>query len=207
MQIVFARSGYSATGGAERYLQRLVTGLSEKGFSSILVNDGAWPPNEWPGERIVTLSGESPQKFAEQVARARPSHPGSLLFSFDRIPATDIFRAGDGIHSAYLKRQSMGESRFATWFRSKRRLHRKICALEKELFTKNPSLRVICNSKMVARELNDLYEFDQERTHVIYNGFTPKPWDDDEKNSARTTIRRQLGIPQNAPIILFVGSG
>ena len=207
MQIVFARSGYSATGGAERYLQRLVAGLSSKGVSSILLNDGAWPPNEWPGERIVTLSGESPQKFAEQVARERLSHPDSLLFSFDRIPATDIFRAGDGIHTAYLKRQSMGESRFASWFRSKRRLHREICALEKKLFTENPSLRVICNSQMVARELSDLYAFDQERTHVIYNGFTPRPWSDDDRTTARREIREQLGIPQNAPIILFVGSG
>lgn len=194
MQIVFARSGYSATGGAERYLQRLVTGLSEEGISSILFNDGAWPAKDWPGEGIVTLSGESPQKFAEQVSRESSSYPDSLLFSFDRIPATDIFRAGDGVHAAYLKRQSLGESRLATWFRSKRRLHRETCALEKELFTKNPTLRVICNSRMVARELREFYAFDEQRTHVIYNGFTPKPWDENDREAARGMIRDRKSV-------------
>jgi len=207
MKIVFARSGYSATGGAERYLQRLVAGLSKKGVSSILFNEGSWPAADWPGEGLITLAGESPKKFARQVAHERLSYPDSLLFSFDRIPATDIFRAGDGIHAAYLKRQSMGESRLSTWFRSTRRLHRETCALEKELFTRNPTLRVICNSKMVAHELSKLYAFDEERTHVIYNGFTPEPWHEEEQKSARREIREQLGIPQSSPIILFVGSG
>jgi UDP-glucose:(heptosyl)LPS alpha-1,3-glucosyltransferase len=60
---------------------------------------------------------------------------------------------------------------------------------------------------MVASELRSFFNFPEKRITTIYNGFTPKPWDARERTEARKTVRSQLGIPPDAPLILFVGSG
>jgi UDP-glucose:(heptosyl)LPS alpha-1,3-glucosyltransferase len=207
MKILFARRGYSSSGGAERYLARLVKGLRAKKIETTLLTDGAWPKDQWPGDRRITLPGTSPAGFARAVEREKSNHPNSLLFSFDRIPRSDIFRAGDGIHTAYLNRQAGEGNPLATWFRGIRRHHRETCTLEEQLFTQNKDLHVICNSEMVASELRTFFSFPENRITTIYNGFTPKPWDHLEQKESRKIIREQLGIPPAAPIILFVGSG
>lgn len=207
MKILFARRGYSASGGAERYLTRLVTGLREKGITTTLLNDGAWPKESWPGDHYEKLTANSPAEFSAAVEKARSEHQTALLFSFERIPCADVFRAGDGVHTAYLQRQAAEDNSLATWFRSIRRHHRETCALEKELFTQNDRLHVISNSEMVAGELKNIFSFPDQRITTIYNGFTPKPWGLEEKQKAREEIRNHLGIPKDAPIILFVGSG
>ena len=207
MKIIFARRGYSSSGGAERYLMRLVSGLKDKGIETILFNDGKWPEQDWPGDDIVTLDAHSPASFAEAVTQARSKYPNDLLFSFERIPCADVFRAGDGIHTAFLKRQASEGNPLATWFRGTRRQHKETCALETKLFTQSERLHVICNSEMVATELRSIFSFPADRITMIYNGFTPRPWDEAERDQARQEIRQQLNIPENAPLILFVGSG
>lgn len=207
MNIHFARRGYSISGGAERYLIRLVRGLRSQGLHTTLLTDGSWPEEAWPGDDRIVLESRSPAEFAEAVTRNRASHRDALLFSFERIPCSDVFRAGDGIHTAYLRRQAAEGNPLAAWFRKIRRHHRETCRLEKELFTTNKTLHVICNSAMVAKELRGLFHFPEERTTLIYNGFTPKPWSPDEQGEARTSIRKKHDIPSDAPVILFVGSG
>lgn len=207
MKILFARRGYSASGGAERYLTRLVTGLRERGIHTTLLTDGSWPQENWPGDHYERLKGTSPAEFSSSVSLRKDADSEALLFSFERTPDADIFRAGDGIHTAYLERQASEGRALASWFRKTRRHHRQTCALERELFTENKTLRVICNSQMVARELSALFAFPRERVSIIYNGFTPKPWDKAKREKALVQVRKSLNIPREAKIILFVGSG
>ena len=186
---------------------RLVRGLKSQGINTTLLTDGSWPGDAWPGDDRIVLESSSPASFAEAVTRHRAGHPDALLFSFERIPCADVFRAGDGVHTAYLQRQASEGNPLATWFRKIRRHHRETCRLERELFTTNDRLHVICNSAMVAGELQTIFGFPENRTTLIYNGFTPKAWDAEEQAEARTSIRRKHGIPDDAPVILFVGSG
>ena len=207
MNILFARRGYSPSGGAERYLARLVKGLREKEINTTLLTDGAWPAEQWPGDRRIPFEAHSPAAFAAAVEKEKSKHPDSLLFSFERIPCADVFRAGDGVHTAYLNRQAAEGNPLATRFRGIRRNHRETCAIEEQLFTQNNHLHVICNSQMVANELHTFFNFPKSRTTTIYNGFTPKPWDRHKQEAARNSVRQRLGIPADAPVILFVGSG
>ena len=207
MHILFARSGYSPTGGAERYLARLAGGLKQRNIRTTLLNDGSWPASEWPGDAITQIPSRTPLEFSNGVAIERKKHPAAILFSLERIPSADVFRAGDGIHSAFLQRQAAEENPFASWFRQQRSFHKSICRLERELFTENPRLQVICNSALVARELQSMFHFPEHRISIIPNGFTPQPWTLEEKNQARQKIREAHGIPSHAPIVLFVGSG
>lgn len=207
MTILFARSGYSPTGGAERYLQRLAGALQELGHEVILLANPQWPEDKWPGRTIIRIAGTTPRDFAAEVARVRQEHPEALLFSGEQIPCADVYRAAGGVHASWLDRQAAEESRLANWFRRRRPMHREILALEREQYTGNPDIHIIAISEMVAREITTYYDFPRERITVIPCGYTPGPHDAETRREARDRIRAQHGIPSSAPLVLFLGSG
>ncbi|MEX2581504.1 MAG: glycosyltransferase family 4 protein [Verrucomicrobiales bacterium] len=206
MKVLIARSGYSPSGGAEQYLRRLGRGLLESGFDPVLLAHPEWPEEAWPG-RIERIPKNGPVGFARSVETRRESYPGVPLFSMTRVPAADLYRAGDGVHACWLQRLADEETPLASSFRRTRRMHRQILALERRMFSKNSDLLVIANSRMVARELTTTYDFPSERITVIPNGFRADPVSPEKRLHTRRQVRAELGIPENARVIVFVGTG
>ena len=167
MKILFARRGYSSSGGAERYLRRLVKGLRSKNIETTLLTDGSWPHNQWPGDHHISLHASTPATFAKAVESEKSKNPDTILFSFERIPCSDVFRAGDGVHTAYLNRQAAEGNPLASWFRSTRRHHRQTTALERQLFTQNDQLHIIANSRMVSSEIQNSFNFPDSRITTL----------------------------------------
>ena len=106
LTIAFLRRGYSATGGAEAYLMRLATGLHDQGYRVVLLGTGHWPAQVWPGGEVVVLPHQSLREFAAAGLAFKKEGKIDLLFSFERVPGCDIFRAGDGVHAAWLQHKS-----------------------------------------------------------------------------------------------------
>ena len=206
MKLLACRRGWSPTGGAERFLQRFAKGLGEAGIETTLIADERWPDAEWQAGNIERVSSTDPDEFAREVMAIKLRHPGACLFSMERLPGADVFRAGDGLHSAWLDRLAAEDGRFGDWFRRRRKMHRQILALEVELFG-NPALRVIANSRMVAGELMRRHSFPESRIEVIPNGYDPINLTPDEVMERRGRLRTSLGIPESAVLFLFVGSG
>ncbi len=65
---------------------------------------------------------------------------------------------------------------------------------------------VICNSQMVKREILDHFDIDADKLHVIYNGVDTEKFNANLRQHRRT-VRRELGIPEEATAFIFVGSG
>jgi len=206
MKLLACRRGWSPTGGAERFLQRFAKGLGEAGIGTTLIADGRWPDSEWTAGGIERVQAEYPEGFARAVLAAKACHPGALLFSMERLPGADVFRAGDGLHSAWLDRLAAEDGRLADWFRRRRKMHRQLLALEEKLFD-DPALRVVCNSRMVARELMERHGFPESRIAVIPNGYDPVVPGHEEAVAKRAALRSYLGIPEDGVLFLFVGSG
>jgi UDP-glucose:(heptosyl)LPS alpha-1,3-glucosyltransferase len=202
-QLLIYRRGWSATGGAERYLLRFAAGLEKEGVCPILIADGKWPAGSWENRPIERLSGTG---RGEELQRIRDRHPGALLFSMERLPGADVFRAGDGVHSAWLKRLAAEEGRLKHLFRSSRPMHRRLLAAEEALFRQR-DLRVVANSRMAAEELILTHRLREEQIAVIPNGFDMPPLGDAERHTRRSELRRSLAIPVGATVFLFVGSG
>lgn len=207
MTILFARSGYSPTGGAERYLQRLAGALQKLGHEVILLANPAWPEDKWPVGTIRRIDGTTPEDFAAEVAMVRDDYPGAILFAGAQIPCADVYRAAGGVHASWLDRQTAEESRLASWFRRRRPMHRQILELERQQYTGNPDIHIIAISQMVGGEIVSYYDFPRERITVIPCGYTPGPQDPGTRREAREQVRRQHGIPDDAPLVLFLGSG
>ena len=201
MKIGLVRRGYSASGGAEAYLFRFAEAARAAGHEPVLICGTDWPEGVWPHERIC-VAGKTPEDFADRLEERRGSGGWDVLFSLERVWGCDVYRAGDGVHAAWLERRTKFESAWKRWFRLLQRKHREILELECALFT-GGARRIIANSRMVKDEIITHYGTPAEHVHVIHNGVPASGAD----AGVRETVRRELGIPTDEFTALFAGSG
>jgi UDP-glucose:(heptosyl)LPS alpha-1,3-glucosyltransferase len=204
MKIGLVRRGYAPTGGAEAYLLRLAAALGAAGHAVVLFSDRPWPAPALAaggGLAQATVPARGAGAFARRLARAAAAHGCDRILSLERLAACDVYRAGDGVHAAWLERRAAHEPfwrRAVRWLHPK---HRTLLRLERALFTGGAG-RVIANSQMVQREILARYPYPPERLRVIYNGLTPPPVDP----SARAAVRAELGLAAEDYVALFAGS-
>ena len=214
MRIALARRGYSSTGGAENYLCRLAAGLETAGHECTLLTGPGWPREQWPGTgfRRVEPAG-SPKKFADLVVRMtllNETNPYERLFSLERLWGCDCYRAGDGVHLAWMARRARAAPAWKTFLRRWNPKHQQIIALEKSLFAGRGAGRVIANSALVRDEIIDCYGYPAERISIVHNGLpaeylaTAADW---QAPGRRAAARSALGLREDDAALLFAGSG
>ena len=204
MNIGLVRRGYSATGGAEAYLKRFAQALLAAGHDCTLFTSTDWPAAEWPGGRIETVPGSHPIAFADALQNARAATPCDYLFSLERVWSCDAYRAGDGVHSAWLKRRAVGEPFWKRWGYALNPKHRQLLELESRLFSSEGAGIVIANCRMVKEEIVREYGYPAERIHVVYNGLPASAVPGPE---LRAQMRAQLGLAESDYVLLFAGTG
>ncbi len=203
MHLAILRRGWSESGGAEAYLCRLAEGLSSLGHRITLYGSGE-KPERWEHE-WVSLPGGSPQEFA--AAWALQPRRWDFSLSLERVPGCDFFRAGDGVHAAWMQRRA----RSAPWWRRVfwhiQPKQRQLLALERQLCAPPSRTKIIANSHLVARELRTFYQVPAERCRVILNGFDPPVRRAEDLAVQRRQLREVWHIHPDEIVALFVGSG
>jgi UDP-glucose:(heptosyl)LPS alpha-1,3-glucosyltransferase len=204
LKIGFVRRGFSPSGGAEIYLRRLAHGVLAAGYEVVLFTTAPWPETEWPG-KIHRIAATGPIEFADELERVNPRNHCHLLISLERIWHCDFFRAGDGVHRAWLERRARFDAPLRKFARAFSRKHEEILRLEKALLGNGGAGRIIANSAMVRDEIVDYYGFPGDAIDLIRNGirvseFGPAPF-------KRGAARSQLHLAETDIAVLFVGSG
>jgi UDP-glucose:(heptosyl)LPS alpha-1,3-glucosyltransferase len=204
--IAFLRRGYSTSGGAEAYLKRIASSLANNGTEVRLYSD-AWPEEAWPWGEIVRVKGTTPASFAREVIAMRAGD--EIFFSLERIPGCEIFRAGDGLHVAWLARRRAFEPRWKSWSHALHPKHHQLLALERSIFSPHSPTHVIANSQLVADEIREWFpDFPSAKVHIIPNGYDPPPaLSPQVREALRFSFRKVHGIPSDAFVALFLGSG
>src|ERR1700722_15592552 len=100
-RIAVLRRRFSPTGGAERYLLRLASGLATQGHQITLYCED-WSPRENPFQKVSKGHSNAPVSFAARIPTIPLRDRHDLVFSLERVPHCDIYRAGDGIHADWL---------------------------------------------------------------------------------------------------------
>ncbi len=170
LSIAFVRRGYSPTGGAETYLKRLAPGVIEAGHNVQLIATNEWPEDQWPFGSVTRLHAESVIGFADELEQILPRLDCGVLFSLERIWSCDVYRAGDGVHRAWLARRRNFELPLKQFVRALNRKHRDLLQLEESLLVDRKAGRVIVASRMVKKEIIDLYGYPADRIELIRNG-------------------------------------
>jgi len=204
LTIGLVRRGHSETGGAEAYLKRLAHGLNQAGHATRLFTDSSWPAREWSWGPITRISGETARGFANELVKAEPKRDCDLLLSLERVWQCDVYRAGDGIHQAWMRKRDAASSAARRWFRRVSGKDRDTVELERALFT-GGARHVIANSEMVKWQAQEFYSYPPDQIDVVANGvpltdFRPDP-------EARRIRREVLRLREDEVAVLFVGSG
>jgi UDP-glucose:(heptosyl)LPS alpha-1,3-glucosyltransferase len=205
LRIAFARRGYSPSGGAESYLKRLAQGIVDHGHETVLVATEDWPANEWPLGSVIRLRANSPIGFANELEKLRPQLRCNILTSLERVWSCDVYRAGDGIHRAWLNRRQKFEMPLQRFVRGINRKHQDILKLEESLFVQRGVHRVIANSEMVKKEIVDLYGYPADKIDIVRNGVPLEKFRFDP--ALREKSRNDLKLKPDEVALLFAGSG
>lgn len=205
LTVAFVRLGYSPSGGAEAYLKRLAEGVVDRGHEAQLIATDDWPAGEWPFGAIIRVDGDSPIAFANEVDKLRPQIGCDVLMSLERVWRCDVYRAGDGVHQAWLNRRRKFEMPLQRFVRGINRKHQDILKLEASLFGKTGAGRVIANSEMVKREIIDLYGYPADKIDIVRTGIPLERFRFDP--AAREKSRTELKLKPDEIALLFAGSG
>lgn len=206
MKIWLLRRRYNPAGGAERYTQRLATWLHRRGHE-VWIAAESWPDSSNGDYHLKRLPSNGLAAFARACSRHVVGPGDGLIFSLERTPRQHVFRAGDGVHACWLKRRSRYQSGVARLWTSWSRRHQTILAMEKRVFTPEATDWILANSSLVQREILANSDYPAERIRVIHPGvdlarFRPCP-----DAGRKSEVRRALGLPQDAVVWCFVGSG
>ena len=207
MKIALIRQRYTPFGGAERFVSRAIDALERQGAEIVLI------ARRWEGGRSALTCNPfyigslwRDWGFARCVCRTIAREHFDLVQSHERIPCCHIYRAGDGVHREWLAQRGRVLGPLRRKALALNPYHRYLLSAEKRLF-QNPELRaVICISRMVKEEIQFHYRVPEDKLHVVYNGVESSEFHPGLAKQ-RARIRTALGIPLQAPLFLFVGSG
>jgi len=216
LTIGFVRRGFSSGGGAESYLERLAGGVAKAGHQVRLYTSADWPADKWNFGPIVRLGATSAIAFADELEKVRRDPSTALgmtgqargcdvLMSLERIWRCDVYRAGDGVHRAWLERRNAIAGPLQKLSRLLNRKHSATLSLEESLFGKAGAKRVIANSQMVKKEIIRIYGYAAVRIDVVPNGVPLESLQRREEDRAAT--RATLGLAEKDLAVLFAGSG
>jgi len=209
-KITFIRRAYSPSGGAEKYLLRLAESIHNYGWKTQLVTAAEWPASAWKWGETYHIEGGTPLEFADAFKQLNTSTDLGITFSLERVWAADFYRAGDGVHKAWLKRLAAHSSPISNFIRAKKKKHAEIISLETSLYAPPSTTKIIANSQLVAKEISAIYATEPKRICVIHNGFDahlPDPATPPTRETLRQNKRKKLGLAESDTALLFVGSG
>ena len=205
LNIALIRRGYSRTGGAEAYLKRLARGIADAGHEVHLIAGDDWPSEQWPFGSITRLCAKTVIGFADELEQIRPQLRCDVLFSLERVWSCDVYRAGDGVHRAWLARRTKFEVPLKQFVRAANRKHRDLLQLEESLFERRNAKRVIAASEMVVNEITGLYDYPAESIDLVRNGVPLDKFRFDPE--LREKSRAELNLKQDQIALLLAGSG
>jgi UDP-glucose:(heptosyl)LPS alpha-1,3-glucosyltransferase len=216
MHVVLLKSQAAQHGGLEKHASRIAQEFLNRHLQvSILTTDSAHTPSYHPGISVHSVKTcrwpafRRMEQFDRFVQNYLQKHPSKIVFGMDRNRFQTHYRAGNGVHAAFLKSRSLIENRFKQLSFLLNPLHLKILELEKAAF-ENPWLqKLFTNSHMVRKEIQEYYCTDKAKIEVIHNGVEWHEMENDFKSwpEQKGKITQKYGLDAKVFHFLFIGNG
>ena len=212
MKLAIVRQKYNPYGGAEQFIERALDALSLTRKVDLSIIARQWQAR--PGVHFIecnpayrtSLGRDKSFATAVTACLGADGRGFDIVQSHERIPGIMLYRAGDGVHASWLEQRARALPAFRRFAIAANPYHRYVLAAEREMFAHLGLRAVICNSVMVRNDIAARFGLDAARLKVIYNGvdlerFHPRHRD------ARCASRALLGLPPEATVFLYAGSG
>ncbi|MEW6163744.1 MAG: glycosyltransferase family 4 protein [Pseudomonadota bacterium] len=208
MKLAIVRQKYTPYGGAERFVQRALEALVERGVE-VEVIARRWAETATGVRCDPFYLGRlwRDTGFARCVRKVIDAGCYDLVQSHERIPGCHVYRAGDGVHATWLELRSATQNPVQRLAARLQPWHRYTLAAEAAMF-RHPALRaVICNARMVKEDIERRFPETAGKLHVIHNGVDLDCFHPGLRAEFRRPLREKVSAGGTAPVILFVGSG
>jgi UDP-glucose:(heptosyl)LPS alpha-1,3-glucosyltransferase len=130
-----------------------------------------------------------------------------VTMSFGRMIEQDVLRSGGGTHRGFLHRLGQsGGARRRIWQRLSF-YHQSLLAIEKKQFASGRVKRIIAVSEEVKKDIIANYPVNPNQIAVLYNGVDAQRFHSTRRQEFKNSVRERWGIPPDATLVLFVGSG
>jgi UDP-glucose:(heptosyl)LPS alpha-1,3-glucosyltransferase len=212
MKIAIIRQKFVLYGGAEQFVQGYIQQLAEDGHD-IHIFANQWSSSDHPNIHIHHVPAFKLNAFIRTLsfawfaAREIEKESFDIIQSHEKTWKQNVYRVGDGCHKEWLDQRKRFLSALKGFTLSYNPFHRLILKLEKNIFESDKCRKFIAISQMVKNDILKHYHCPQENISVIYNGVDLTRFHPDNRNQYRENIRKELDIPKNSVLILFVGSG
>lgn len=212
MKLALIRQRYTPFGGAERFIERALAALGQEDLEvTVIARD--WPKGAQSDYQRVLVKPFSIGRtwrdaaFAQAACHEVEAGRFDLVQSHERLPCCDIYRAGDGVHREWLIQRARRRGGLSRLLDHASPFHRRILAAERNLFASPRLKAIVCNSRMVRDEIVRHYGVAQERLVVIPNAVDSGHFHPGLREQYRAATRRELGLAEDRPVFLCVGSG
>ncbi|VFP81842.1 glycosyltransferase family 4 protein [Candidatus Erwinia haradaeae] len=211
IHLAIVRQQHRFDGGAEHFITSMLEASGLKKLNLHII------ARQWPKKYLThsTFHPCNPIKlgrisrergFAKAARTLWKREHFNLIQSHERISGCHIYRAGDGIHQIWLEQRCRTLPKWRQKILLSSQYHNYIMEAENKMY-QAPELRaVICNTQMIKKEIIERFGLTSNKIHVIYNSINTKrfiPANEQEK----INIRKQLHLPLQARILIYVGSG
>lgn len=212
MRLAIVRQRYNPYGGAERFVASALAALGGRAELSLALITRSW---EIGAQDLAVIKCDPfflgrfarDYSFAHCVRQVLDRERFDLVQSHERIPGCDIFRAGDGVHAAWLCQRRRSQNWFSGQFANLSPWHRYTLSAERKMFADSRLRAVICISELVRENIREHYSVPDEKLHVIYNGVDLEYFHPGLADEHRISVRLRYAIPLDVPLFVFVGSG
>ncbi|HUN59721.1 MAG TPA: glycosyltransferase family 4 protein [Candidatus Binataceae bacterium] len=198
-------------GGTERDLTLTAAILARAGHQVMIyaneIRRGAQP---WPVKMVRgPLPGRTLQVwwFARKAAAEARRDGAELVLSFARVIGADILRSGGGAHASYIRAAAQWQGWAERFAMRLNPYHRVQMAIERAGFRHLHLQLAIAVSKLVTDDLVGSFDLPPERVVTVYNGVDCGTFKPALDSAERNALRQRLGLPDDACVVLFVGSG
>lgn len=212
MRIALCHKRLDERGGTERDFHLTAKGLRDLGHEIHLFCSefAIEPPSGTFAHKVPVLPfGRTAElwSFALHAPKIVQKFNCDVVVSFGRMMAQDVLRSGGGSHKVFLQRLGKRAGLRRRIWQNFSVYHRSVLAIEKRQFGAGGFKKAIAVSQEVKRELGAAYAVPKHKIAVLYNGVDPQRFHPSLRAKWRDAIRNEWGIPLEATVVLFVGSG
>ncbi|MEZ9480604.1 glycosyltransferase family 4 protein [Vibrio splendidus] len=203
MKIALVHLRHAYSGGVELYLNQMARYLAEKGEDVTIIcrSHDEKPPH--PSVKFVKLRGLSIGKthrlwrFAKAVEKHVKESDYDLVYGLAHAWTHDVLRIGAGT-SLHMSRSLNRPMRF------KDRINH---IIESRAMAPGAYYQVISNSHKSAAEIQEAHDVPTDKITVIHNFVDTKRFDAERIQSETNVLKKKLGVDDNKPVFLFLGTG
>jgi UDP-glucose:(heptosyl)LPS alpha-1,3-glucosyltransferase len=209
VKLAIVRRRHATFGGAERFIETIAGKLTAAGHRLAIVSE-SWPGGADNIEYVRIPSGGLTRRgklahFQRQVAAVVAHGHFDLVQTHERLLTADIFRAGDGVHAAWLARLAAEHGALKDMVRRLSPMHRLIMTTERRM-ARETGMIFVANSALVARELSEWFGLPAGRIRTIENGVDTSAFRAPTAAEC-AAARRRFNLDGEVPVVAFVGSG